>query len=188
MENAEPGWVGWGPHHPIGHVLPHPAAGSAGAVSRPCLWSPGLIGISSRLLAGLVSGPGRAWASCLPGCERVCAWAWGDGRGLPMPCECASRVHEPASVCVHVHRDIRTPLHAHGGSASTDLPVTGHDPREVHPFRCTLLPVLLGGPAGKEKPVSTWSKFFSSRLRPYAQTPPPLFRHLPIRLHPNQPL
>ena len=154
-------------------LLPHPAAGSAGAVSRPCLWSPGLIGISSRLLAGLVSGPGRAWASCLPGCERVSAWAWGDGRGLPMPCKCAPRVHEPAFACVHVHRDIRTPQHAHGGSASTDLPMTAHDPREVHPSRCTLFPVLLGGAEGKEKPVSTWSRFRSSRLRPYAQTPPP---------------
>ena len=89
MENAEPGRVGWGPHHPIGHVLPHPAAGPAGAVSRLCLWSPGLIGISSRLLAGLVSGPGRAWA-CV--CQGVSACARGRG-GTGGACRCHAGVH-----------------------------------------------------------------------------------------------
>lgn len=174
METHSQAAKGGDPTTPLATALPHPAAGPAEAVSRPCLWSPGLIGISSRLLAGLVSGPGRAWAPCLPGCERVSAWAWGDGQDLPIPCKCAPRVHEPASVCVHVHRDTRTPHHARGGDASTDLPMTGHDPREAHPSRHTLLPVLLGGPEGKEEPLSTWS-----RSAPPGSAPTPRLRLLP---------
>lgn len=165
-------------------VLPHPAAGSAEADSRPCLWRPDLIGISSRLLAGLVSGPGRAWASCLPGCERVSAWAWGTGGA----CECHACVH-PVCIsqlqCVHVGRSIRTLRHTHRESTSLDLPAPEHDPNGVHRSRCTHLPMFLRGPEGKEKPISMWSKFWPSRLRPYNQAPPP---HSPIRLHPNQPL
>lgn len=97
------------PTTPLATVLPHPAACSAGAVSRPCLWRPGLIGISSRLLAGLVSGPGRAWASCLPGCERMSTWAWGTG----VACECHACVHhECVSQLLCVSTSTRTSAHS----------------------------------------------------------------------------
>lgn len=51
----------------ISHIVPPLYEGPTAAVCRPCLWSPGPSGISSPLQAGLLSGTGRAWASCLRG-------------------------------------------------------------------------------------------------------------------------
>ena len=148
---------------------------------------PRRIGISSRLLAGLVSGPGRAWAWCLPGCERVSAWAWGTGEGGCECHACVPQAHELASVCPcppgHPHAWWRAQSNAH-----SDLPVPGHDLLGVHPSRYTHSPMFLrvgrrdGGAEGKEGPVSMCSKFWPP------EDPPLPFQPHPIRLIPNPPL
>lgn len=102
-----------------GRIVPPLYEGPTAAVCRRCLWSPGPSGISSALLAGLLSGTGRAWASCLRGraeqaeadgclhAPRLYNWLLTTHRDIlvctlgeitPQVFPCLSGIHRPPSV------------------------------------------------------------------------------------------